>query len=109
MNTMPRLWQRFNHSAESRADPHTLCCPSERCGSKSLLASQGPSLPAPVGHFVVAGTGKLVLVGAVGQHGPDGGPSAAGALEHDVASVGSPGREVVVAGLMRDLQPALAG
>ena len=45
-------------------------------------------LPAPVGHEVLAGGGELLLLSAIGEHGPDLGFAADGALEDDVAVIG---------------------
>src|ERR1035441_7812545 len=53
--------------------------------------------------------GELMLAGSVGEHGPDFSVAADGALNDDVASVRSPGGEVVASGFVGDLKPALAG
>ena len=50
-----------------------------------------------------------MLFGAVGQHRPDFSVSANGPLEDDVSPIRRPGRKVVAAGFVGDLQPLLAG
>ena len=67
------------------------------------------SLPTPVGHKVIARVGELMLLGAVGQHGPDLGVTADGAFKDDVASIGRPGGIVVAPGFVGDLEVLLAG
>src|SRR5580658_4132649 len=67
------------------------------------------SLPTPVGHGIVARLGELMLLSSVGEHRPDFSATAGGALEDDVASVGGPGRKVVAARFVRNLQVVLAG
>src|SRR5271157_4124863 len=50
-----------------------------------------------------------MLLGAVGEHGPDFSVAADGALKDDVTSVRGPGGVVVASGFVGNLKPALAG
>ena len=59
--------------------------------------------------MIVAAAGELLLLRAVGQHRPDIAASAQRPLKDNVAAIGSPAREVVAAGLVGELDPALAG
>src|SRR5271165_893933 len=91
----------------------------EKCISE-MVKAHGPGLecetcapwwlfPAPVGHEVAPAFCELLLLGAVGEHGPDLAFAVDGALEDDVAAVGRPGGEIVGAGVMGKLLPALGG
>src|SRR5260370_37393369 len=52
-----------------------------------------------IGRLVVAASGELVRLGAIGQHGPYLPGAAAGGFENEVAAVGSP-TGTLVAGLV---------
>ena len=53
----------------------------------------------PVGRFVVAGSGQLMRLSAVGKHGPDLARADAGpcGLKDDVAAIGRPAGALVAA------------
>src|SRR6266568_802950 len=71
----------------------------------------GYLLPAPVWHVVVAGSRELMLLCPVGEHRPNLRVAADGSFKDDVTPIGRPGREVVAARFMGELEPTqrLAG
>ena len=59
--------------------------------------------------FVVAGSGELMRLRAIGEHGPDLARAAARGFEHDVAAVRSPTGTFVAAGVAGDFDELPGG
>src|SRR6516162_529563 len=66
-------------------------------------------LPTPVRHVVVSLVSQLLLLGAVGEHGPDLAVTVDLSLKHDVPAIGSKAGKIVATRITGKLQPALAG